>query len=55
MAKPAKAKNFTLGTPYETILADLVSNGRFNTETEVVRAMHPYGRRLRNQNAGAKK
>jgi len=38
MAKAAKAKNFTLGDPYEAILSDLVKKGRFNTETEVVRA-----------------
>lgn len=37
MAK-TKAKTFSLGDPYERILADLVANGRFGTETEAVRA-----------------
>ena len=34
----ARAKTFSLGDAYEGILADLVRNGRFGTETEAVRA-----------------
>jgi len=34
----AKTKTFSLGDPYDEILADLVSRGRFGTETEIVRA-----------------
>lgn len=34
----ARAKTFSLGDAYDGILADLVRNGRFGTETEVVRA-----------------
>ncbi len=34
----ARAKTFSLGNPYDGILADLVQSGRFDTETEVVRA-----------------
>ncbi len=34
----ARAKTFSLGEAYDGILADLVRNGRFGTETEVVRA-----------------
>jgi antitoxin ParD1/3/4 len=34
----ARAKTFSLGDAYEGILADLVHNGRFGTETEAVRA-----------------
>ncbi len=34
----ARAKTFSLGEAYDGILADLVKNGRFGTETEVVRA-----------------
>lgn len=34
----ARAKTFSLGDAYEGILADLVKNGRFGTETEAVRA-----------------
>ena len=34
----ARAKTFSLGEAYEGILADLVRNGRFGTETEAVRA-----------------
>lgn len=34
----ARAKTFSLGDTYDGILADLVQNGRFGTETEVVRA-----------------
>ena len=34
----ARAKTFSLGDAYEDILADLVRNGRFGTETEAVRA-----------------
>ena len=34
----ARAKTFSLGEPYDAILADLVQNGRFGTETEAVRA-----------------
>jgi antitoxin ParD1/3/4 len=30
----ARAKTFALGDSYEAILADLVKNGRFATETE---------------------
>ncbi|WFU09195.1 type II toxin-antitoxin system ParD family antitoxin [Rhizobium sp. CB3090] len=34
----ARAKTFSLGDTYDGILADLVKNGRFGTETEAVRA-----------------
>ncbi|CDZ71562.1 type II toxin-antitoxin system ParD family antitoxin [Neorhizobium galegae] len=34
----ARAKTFSLGDAYDGILADLVKNGRFGTETEAVRA-----------------
>lgn len=34
----ARAKTFSLGDTYDGILADLVRNGRFGTETEAVRA-----------------
>jgi antitoxin ParD1/3/4 len=34
----ARAKTFSLGDAYDGILADLVRNGRFGTETEAVRA-----------------
>ncbi len=34
----ARAKTFSLGDSYDGILADLVRNGRFGTETEAVRA-----------------
>jgi antitoxin ParD1/3/4 len=34
----ARAKTFSLGDSYDGILADLVKNGRFGTETEAVRA-----------------
>ncbi|MBY5461254.1 hypothetical protein EHI47_07060 [Rhizobium leguminosarum] len=34
----ARAKTFSLGDNYNGILADLVRNGRFGTETEAVRA-----------------
>ena len=34
----ARAKTFSLCDAYEGILADLVRNGRFGTETEAVRA-----------------
>ncbi len=34
----ARAKTLTLGDTYDGILADLVQNGRFNTEVEAVRA-----------------
>lgn len=34
----ARAKTFSLGETYDGILADLVKNGRFGTETEAVRA-----------------
>jgi len=34
----ARAKTLTLGDTYDGILADLVRNGRFNTEVEAVRA-----------------
>lgn len=33
----ARAKTFSLGDTYDAILADLVKNGRFGTETEAVR------------------
>jgi antitoxin ParD1/3/4 len=33
-----RAKSFALGDTYEGILSDLVSNGHFETETEVVKA-----------------
>jgi antitoxin ParD1/3/4 len=34
----ARAKTFSLGDSYDDILAGLVKNGRFGTETEAVRA-----------------
>jgi antitoxin ParD1/3/4 len=37
-AAMARAKTFSLGDAYDGILADLVKNGRFGTETEAVRA-----------------
>ena len=47
----ARAKTFSLGDAYEGILADLVRNGRFGTETEAVRAgirmLADYERKMR--------
>ena len=34
----ARTKTFSLGDTYDGILSDLVTNGRFGTETEAVRA-----------------
>ncbi|OLP59852.1 hypothetical protein BJF93_09575 [Xaviernesmea oryzae] len=34
----AQAKTFSLGDPYDAILADLVRTGRFKTEADAVKA-----------------